>query len=170
MIPIHEFGHVIFHWLSGNPAWMSYARDNLFPDSEKTFLGYLGGPIFPLLLGSLCLIPIYKGIKLEIFYAMAILGPFERMILYITGVIPSDERALAKILNWPEYSWLIIFLVIEITLLFLFFYSLKVNKLTLKNKILVIIIPLVSFILMAILGVFIIERFIFPEQFKLQFG
>jgi hypothetical protein len=29
LIPIHEFGHVLFDWITGHPAAMSYARDYL---------------------------------------------------------------------------------------------------------------------------------------------
>lgn len=170
IIPIHEFGHVLFHWLSGNPAWMSYARDNLLPGSETTFLGSLGGPFLPLFLAALSLIPLFKKKHIHFFYPISIVGPFERFIFYIRGIIPSDERNLAEFLNWPRSSWMIIFLIIEILIWILVLLSFRRNKISIKMSILIIIIPIVSFILMALFGVFVIEQFVFPEQFKLQFG
>lgn len=170
LIPIHEFGHVLFHWISGNPAWMSYARDNLFPGSEKTFLGSLGGPFLPLFLAVLSLIPLYKKKHMHLFYPIAILGPLDRLFFYIRGIVPSDERNLSKFLNWPKPTWMIIFLIIEILILILVLLSLRRNKFSLKMSIFIIIIPVISFIIMAIFGIFVIEQFIFPEQFKIQFG
>lgn len=171
LIPVHEAGHVIFDWISGNPAGMSYARDYLLGNGKQTFLGELGGPLMPILIAIVSIIFIYKQkVNLSIVYPIAILGCMDRLILYITGMLPSDERVLAGFMNWDAHVFMYIFLSLEIILLSLIVNSFKYFHASVKMKVLCFLIPLISFIVMALFGVFIIEKNIFPAQFHLQFG
>ncbi len=171
LIPLHELGHVILHWLTGNPEGMSYARDYLLGNSKHTFLGVLGGPLLPFLASAIAVVLIYRSkISLSILYPVAILGAIERLILYILLGLPSDEKDLADFLQWNSYTFEYIILSAEIILLGFIIYSLFRNKTNLRMKILCILIPVVSFVIMAAFGVLVIEKFVFPEQFHLQFG
>ena len=171
LIPLHEFGHVIFHWFTGNSEGMSYARDFLIGNSVHTFWGILGGPLLPFLVSIVAIIMIYKSkMKLSILYPIAVLGAIERLILYITLGLPSDEKDLADFMHWNAYAFEYIILSAEIILIGFILYSLFRNKINLKMKILCILIPLISFVIMAAFGVLVIERFVFPEQYHLQFG
>jgi hypothetical protein len=171
LIPLHEFGHVIFHWLTGNPEGMSYARDYLLGNGSHTFLGVLGGPLLPLITSSIAVILIYRSsISLSTLYPIAILGAFERLILYITLGLPSDEKELSDFQHWNRFTFEHIILLAEIILLAFVIYSMFKFKISLKMKILCILIPIISFIIMAAFGVFVIERFLFTEQYHLQFG
>ncbi len=170
LIPVHEFGHVMCDWITGHPATMSYARDRLLSGGETPFLGLLGGPLLPLILAAVSVVQIYRKTNLSLFYPVAILGSIERLVLYLRGGLPSDERSLAKIIGWNVYSFKTIFLSIELVLLTLVVLSLIKYKVKLKQAIVVFVIPVLSFIAGAAIGVFIVERFVFPGQFKIQFG
>lgn len=171
LIPLHELGHVIFHWLTGNPEGMSYARDYLLGNSTHTFLGVLGGPLLPLLVSMIAVVLIYRfSISLSILYPIAILGAFERLVLYIASGLPSDEKELSDFLHWNRLSFEYIILSAEIVLLAFVIYSMFRYKISLKMKILCILIPIISFVIMAAFGVLVIERFVFPVQYHLQFG
>jgi hypothetical protein len=170
LIPVHEFGHVICDWITGHPATMSYARDRLLSGGDTPFLGLLGGPLLPLILSAFSVVQIYRKTNLSWFYPAAILGSFERLVLYLKGSLPSDERSLAKIIGWNMYSFKYIFLSLELLLLALVLLSLIRYKVNLKKAALVFLIPLLCFIVGASIGVFIVERFVFSSQFKIQFG
>jgi hypothetical protein len=170
LIPLHEFGHVICDWMTGHPATMSYARDRLLSGGETPFLGLLGGPLLPLIISAFSVFQIYRQKNVSLFYPVAILGAVERLAVYLSGGLPSDERSLAQIIGWNMYSFKYIFLSLELLLLFLIALSIIRNKINIKKAIFVFLIPLVSFIVGAAIGVFIVERFIFPGQFKIQFG
>ncbi len=170
LLPVHELGHVICHWLSGTPAGMSYAMDYLLKGGEKTFLGYLGGPLLPLLISAICVILIYIGKgNLSVLYPIAVIGAFDRMILYIQGDFPSDERMMAGILHWNDHAFIYIFLSFEIVLYLLIIISLFRYKIKWIMKILCIVIPVAAFIGMALFGIYVVEKNIFPQQFKQQF-
>jgi hypothetical protein len=171
LIPFHEFGHVIFHWLTGNPEAMSYARDYLLGNGHHTFLGVLGGPILPLLLSVAAVILIFKPSgSLSILYPLAILGAFDRFVLYITMGLPSDEKDLSDFLHWNSLAFEHIFLAVEIILYALIIYSMFRKRIKIKMMILSFVIPLISFVLMTAFGILIIEKYVFPVQFHLQFG
>ena len=170
LIPLHEFGHVICDWISGHPASMSYARDYLLSGGETPFLGLLGGPLLPLILSALSVVQVYRQINVSVFYPVAILGSFERLVLYLSGNLPSDERSLAQIAGWNMYSFKYIFLSLKLILLLLILLSLIRYKISLRQAIFILLIPLLSFAAAASIGVFIVERFVFPSQFKIQFG
>jgi len=171
LIPLHEFGHVVFHWMTGNPEGMSYARDYLLGNSAHTFLGVLGGPLLPLLVSTIAVVLIYRSrIAPSILYPIAILGTMDRLILYIAFGLPSDEKELADFLHWNARAFEYIILSTEVVLVAFIVYSLVRNKINLKMKILCILIPVISFIVMAAFGVMVVERFVFPMQYHLQFG
>jgi hypothetical protein len=170
LIPIHEFGHVICDWIAGHPASMSYARDYLLSGGETPFLGLLGGPLLPLLLSAFSVVQIYRHTNVSVFYPVAILGTLDRFLLYLSGSLPSDERSLARIVGWNRYSFEYIFLSFELLLLALVLFSLIRYKVNLKRAMFVFLIPVVSFVAGASIGVFVVERFVFPDQFRIQFG
>lgn len=171
LVPLHEFGHVIFHWLTGNPEGMSYARDYLLGNAQHTFLGVLGGPLLPLLVSTAAVILIYRSnLNLSILYPIALLGAIERLILYVFMGLPSDEKDLADFLHWSPRSFEHIILCAEIVLLAFIIFSLFKNKVSLKMKILCIVIPIIAFVIMAAFGVMVVERYVFPIQYHLQFG
>jgi len=170
LIPIHEFGHVICDWITGHPAAMSYARDYLLNGNEKPFLGILGGPLLPIILSIVSVILIYKRKNISLFYPIAVLGTLDRLLLYVFGQLPSDERDLASMAGWNIYSFKYIFLSAEVILLLLILFSLIKYKVSIKQSVFVFIIPIVCFIIGALIGIFVVERFVFPGQFKIQFG
>ncbi len=171
LIPLHELGHVVFHWLTGSPEGMSYARDYLLGNATHTLLGVLGGPLLPLVVSAAVVFLIYRSsISLSILYPIAILGAFERLVLYITIGLPSDERDLSGFLHWGNFMFEYIILSTEIVLLAFIVYSMFKYKFSLKTQIACIVIPVVSFVLMAAFGMLVIERLVFPVQYHLQFG
>lgn len=149
---------------------MSYARDYLLGNGTYTFLGILGGPLLPIMFSTIAIVLMYKTkIDPSILFPIAVLGSIERMILYLAGLLPSDERNLSEFLQWDMNSFKYIFLSIEIILLSLILYFLFKYRIIWKMKILCLLIPVISFIVMAAFGVFVVERFVFPEQFNIQF-
>jgi hypothetical protein len=170
LIPIHEFGHVICDWITGHPAAMSYARDYLLSGGNTPFLGLLGGPLLPLILSAVSVVFIYRRTKISIFYPIAIVGTLDRLVLYLSGTLPSDERSLADMAGWNMYAFKYIFLAAEVLLLLLVLISLIKFKMSVKQTILVFVIPLLSFVVGALIGFFVVERYVFPVQFKIQFG
>jgi len=170
LIPVHELGHVIGDWMTGHPAGMSYARDYLLSGTEKPFLGILGGPLLPILLSAVSVVLIYRRKNISVLSPIAILGSFDRLVLYLGGSLPSDERDLAQMAGWSISSFKYIFVSVEVILLLLVLVSLFRYKVGFRQSVFVIVIPLVSFIVGASLGVFVIERYVFPVQFRAQFG
>jgi len=170
LIPFHELGHVICDWISGHPAAMSYARDYLLSGGKTPFLGLLGGPLFPLILSAISVICIYRGARLAVFYPLAVLGTLDRLLLYISGSTPSDEWSLARTLAWPPASFKYIFLTAEVLLLVLVLLSLIEYKIGIGRSILVFVIPLLAFVVCASFGVFVVDRYVFPQQHRLEFG
>jgi hypothetical protein len=170
LIPIHELGHVICDWIIGHPATMSYARDRLISGGETPFLGLLGGPSLPIIVAATAVVLIYRGKNLSLFYPIAIQASIERLVLYFMGILPSDESDLARMAEWNPYAFRNIFFALEMLLLSLVIISFFKHKLEVKQSVLVVAIALVSYVVSAALGVFIVERFVFPEQFKIQFG
>jgi len=170
LIPFHELGHVTFDWITGHPAAMSYARDYLLSGGKTPFLGLLGGPLFPIVLSAVFVVLIYRGSHLSLSYPLAILGTCDRLLLYLSGATPSDERELAWAIGWPMTAFKHIFLGAEILLLALVLFSLIRYRVGVKRSILIFVIPLASFIICASFGVFVVDRFLFPEQHKAEFG
>lgn len=170
LIPFHEFGHVLGFWLTGHRAGMSYARAYLIPDGPEPFLGVLGGPSLPIILAAVSVLMIYRRWNLSVFYPLAILGSFERLAHYLTGRLPSDEVMLANMMGWEIHTFKYIFLSIEILLLLLVAVSFFRNRIKFKQAVLIVLIPIICFCVLSGFGLFVIERFVFPEQFKIQFG
>ncbi len=171
LIPLQEIGRVVLHWLTGNPEGMSYARDYLLGNGVHTFFGVLGGPLLPLLVSAAAVVLIYRSsISLSTLYPIALLGAVERLVSYVTMGLPSDEFDLSMFLHWDGHMFKYIILGSEIILLGLIMYSMFRLKLKWQMQILCIVIPIVSFVVMAAFGVLVIERFLFPAQYHLQFG
>jgi len=169
LIPLHEFGHVLCDWITGHPAAMSYARDYLLSGEKTPFWGLLGGPVAPLLMSAVCVILIYRGVNLSITYPLAVLGTLDRLLLYLSGSTPSDERDLASAMAWPQATFKHIFLTCELLLLALILLSLIKYRPGIWRSILIFAVPPVCFIAAALLG-FLLDRYAFPEQHKKEFG
>jgi uncharacterized membrane protein YkgB len=73
-------------------------------------------------------------------------------------------------IGWNMSAFKYIFLSIEVVLLLLVLISLIRYRVGFKQAILVFVIPLLSFVISALIGFFVVERYIFPAQFKIQFG
>ncbi len=86
------------------------------------------------------------------------------------GNVPSDERELAQIAGWPIASFKYMFLSIEVVILAFVLLSFFKYRIRPKYALLVILIPILSFFVGALFGVFVIERYVFPEQFRIQFS
>ena len=170
LIPIHEFGHVLCDWITGHPASMSYARDHLLSGGSTPFLGLLGGPLLPLILSAIAVGQIARRANVSVFYPVAILGSIDRLALYSAGILPSDERDLAQAIGWNPYSFKYIFLSVELVLLLLVVASLIRYKVGVKTVAAIFVIPLLSFVAGAAFGVLVVERYLFPVQYGIQFG
>ena len=170
VIPVHEFGHVVCDWITGHPAGMSYARDYLLTDGPRPFLGVLGGPLFPLIFSAVAVAFIYRGSHLSVAYPIAILGTLDRLLLYLSGSVPSDELTLARSAGWPDSSFRSLFLAAEMILLLLVLVSLIRYRVGAKRAILVFCLPVVFFVTGAVVGVFVVDRYLFPEQHRKEFG
>ena len=170
LIPLHEFGHVLCDWITGHPAAMSYARDYLLSGEKTPFLGLLGGPLFPLMMSAVCVILVYRGVHLSVTYPLAILGTLDRLVLYLAGVMPSDEWDLAHTLAWPPRTFKYIFMSCEIAILALIVLSMIRYRTGIKRSILAFVIVVAGFVTSAAFGVFVVDRYLFPEQHKKEFG
>ena len=162
LIPLHEFGHVLCDWITGHPAAMSYARDYLLSGEKTPFLGLLGGPLLPLIMSTVCVLLVYRGVNLNVFYPLAILGTLDRLILYLTGITPSDERDLAHALAWPPQTFKYIFMSWEIVLLALIVFTLIQHRTGIRRSILIFVVVVASFVATAATGVFVVDRYVFP--------
>jgi hypothetical protein len=170
LVPVHELGHVICDWVSGHPAGMSYARDYLLSGGEPSFLGLLGGPLLPIMVAATAVVFIYRGKDLMLFYPIAIQASVERLVPYICGMLPSDEMDLARIAGWNMYSFKHIFLSLELLLLGLIIISFFKHRLGVKQSVLTFAMALTCLVVGAGIGICLVERFVFPAQFKIQFG
>ena len=170
LVPIHELGHVTCDWLTGHPATMSYARDRVLSGGETPFLGVLGGPLTPMLLAAVTVAFTFRGTNVSVLYPIAIQASIERLILYFLGGIPSDERQLARLAGWDERSFRSIFLIMEISLLVMVVISMRRHQLGAKSMVLVFAIAMACLVASASFGILVVERFVFPEQFHIQFG
>ena len=149
---------------------MSYVRDYLLSGGRTPFLGLLGGPLLPLLVSAIAVVQIARRANVSVFLPVAILGAIDRLVLYAFGMLPSDERDLAEAVGWNPYSFKYIFLSLELVLLLAVVIALMTYKVGAKAAATIFVIPLVSFFVGAAFGVFVIERFLFPVQYKIQFG
>jgi len=170
LIPLHEVGHVICDWITGHPAAMSYARDYLLSGGQTPFLGLLGGPLLPLIVSAVSVVLIYRNIHLSVSYPVAVMGTLDRLLLYLSGSTPSDERDLAQAIAWPATSFKHIFLGAELVLLALILLSLIRHRAGIRRSVLILVIPLASFVVGASFGVFVVDRYLFPEQHRIEFG
>jgi len=169
-IPFHEFGHVMGFWMTGHRAAMSYARAWPIPDGPEPFLGVLGGPLFPMILAVVSVLMIYRRCNLSVFYPLAIVGSFDRLAHYLIGRLPSDEATLANTMEWEPHTFKYIFLAVELLLLSLVALSSLRNRINFKKAALIVLIPILCFCVLSGLGLFVVEQFVFPEQFRIQFG
>ncbi len=99
-------------------------------------------------------------------YPVAIQATVERLIPHPCGVLPSDERDLATMAGWNSYAFKHNFLLLELLLLGLIVLSLFWDKVGVKQSILIASIALASSIVSAGIGICVVERFVFPAQFK----
>ena len=147
-IPIHELGHVLGYRLLGIRATMSYAREILPPGEPQRFLGVAGGPLFTQLLCCAALLLIYRKKWLTLAFPLAVIMSLDRIILY--GMAWRQLLVLHRAPGMDEtkmatlVGWNPFFWYAALTLFF--------------------------FVAMAAFGVFVVERNLFPEQFRIQFG
>jgi len=170
LIPIHELGHVICDWITGHPAAMSYARDRLLSGGQTPFLGLLGGPSLPIIVAAVAVVLIYLGKDLSLLYPVSIQGSIERLSQYVCGILPGDEQDLAQLAGWGKYSFRNIFLGFEVLLLSLIVISFFKYRLGAKQSVAVVVIAVICVVVSAAFGICIVERFVFPQQFHIQFG
>jgi hypothetical protein len=176
-IPLHELGHVLGYRLVGIPATMSYAREIIPAGEPLRFLGVAGGPFLTQLVCYGALLLIYRRTWLSLTYPLAVVTSLDRVVLYATQwrqllvwhrVSPGmDETRMATVLGVNRFVWYLV-----LTLLFVVAWSLLLKSLRygrLRSTVLCLI-PVVMFIAMAAFGVFVVERYAFPDQFRIQFG
>jgi hypothetical protein len=176
-IPLHELGHVIGYRLVGVAATMSYAREILPPGEPQRFLGVAGGPLITtaVCFGAIALV--YRRKWVPATYAVAAIASLDRAILYgmqwrqllvLHRVSPGmDESKMAALIGVSPFFWSVVF-----TLAFVLAWTLIVRSLRYGRvrSALVCLIPVAMFVAGAAIGVFVVERLVFPEQFHIQFG
>ena len=170
LVPVHELGHVTCDWLTGHPATMSYARDRLLSGAAPPFLGVLGGPLLPMGVAAVALVFIFRGTNLSLLYPVAIQASIERLALYLFGTLPSDERDLAELAGWNPGAFRTIFLLLEISLLILVVVSMRRHKVGAKAALVIFGVAIGCLVASAVFGILVVERFVFPEQYRIQFG
>ena len=176
LLPIHELGHVLAYRMLGVPATMSYAREILPPGEPQRFLGVAGGPLFTQLLCCAALLLIYRKKWLTLAFPLAVIMSLDRIILYgmawrqllVLHRAPGmDETKMATLVGWNPFFWYA-----ALTLFFFVAWVLVVLRLrygAMRNFLLCAV-PVLFFVAMAAFGVFVVERNLFPEQFRIQFG
>ncbi len=170
LIPIHELGHVACDWITGHPAAMSYARDYLLSGMEPPFLGVLGGPLLPMVVAAVSILLIYLKRDPSVFYPIAFIGSIDRLVFYLMGTLPSDERNLADMAGWNIHSFQWIFLACEVVLLASIAVSFFKNRVSMRHAALVVLVSLAGFVVGAAAGIFGVEKYLFPVQYQIQFG
>ncbi len=176
-IPIHELGHVLGYRVLGITATMSYARESLPPGQPQRFLGVAGGPLLTQLLCCAALLLIYRKKWLVVAFPLAVIMSLDRIILYgrqwrqllvLHRVSPGmDETKMAAFPGWNPFFWYV-----ALTLFFIVVWVLILRRLRygVVRNVLLCAVPAVLFVAMASIGVFVVERHLFPEQFRMQFG
>jgi hypothetical protein len=177
VIPLHEFGHVIGYALVGVPATMSYAREIVPPGAAGKFLGVAGGPLLTQLVCVAALVLVLRGKYLPATYAVAALTSLDRVVLYpmqgrrllvLHRFSPGmDETKMAVLSGLPSGFWYVAFTIVFVVVWMLLIRSLRYGAL--RNW-LVCLIPVAMFVPMAAFGVLVVERYLFPMQYHLQFG
>ncbi|MBY8982656.1 MAG: hypothetical protein KGD57_06890 [Candidatus Lokiarchaeota archaeon] len=156
MIPIHELGHVIFQFISGNPAWMTYAEEIPLTGYVDTPLGTLGGPLFSVLLAFLSVFFLYKKKYTEFFIPIALIGSIGRFPLYLLGA-GGDEGILEQYLNWPKNTIVFIFVGLGLLIFILSIYFISKIFESKKQRFIVCFIPFPLYFILGIFGLFVIE-------------
>lgn len=175
-LPIHELGHVFGYRLLGIPATMSYAREMLPPGEPQRFLGVAGGPLFTQLVCSAALVLIHRNKWLTFAFPLAVIMSLDRIVLHgmqwqqllvLRRAPGMDETKMASLLGWNPLFWYV-----AMTLFFLLTWVLILLRLRygLVKNILLCAVPVLFFVALAAFGVFVVERHLFPEQFRIQFG
>ena len=176
-IPLHELGHVIGYRLVGVAATMSYAREILPPGEPPRFAGVAGGPFITAVVCFGAIALVYRRKLLPGTYAVAAIASLDRIILYgmqwrqllvLHRVSPGmDESKMAALIGVNPFFWYGVF-----TLACVVAWTLIVRSLTYGRvrSALVCVIPIAMFVAGAAIGVFVVERLVFPEQFHIQFG
>ena len=171
IIPFHEFGHMLGFWMTGHAASMSYARAYLPPDELEPFLAVLCGPTLPIIMAVVSIFMVYRKKHLSVFYPLAVIGSFDRLIFYVRRILPSDEYALAGAMGWEAHTFQYIFMSAEMLILALIALSFFRYRIRFKQAALIVLIPIICFFIFGgAFGIFVVERFVFPEQFRIQFG
>jgi len=176
-IPLHELGHVIGYRLLGVAATMSYAREVLPPGESPRFLGVAGGPFLTTLVCFGAIAVVYRGKWLPAAYAVAVVASLDRVILYAMQWRPllvqhrpspgMDESRMAALIGASPFLWYVVFACAFVVAWTLIVRSLRYGPV---RNVLVCAIPVVTLVVGAAAGVFVVERLVFPQQFHLQFG
>lgn len=181
-VPIHEFGHLIASWISGIPTGMSYAQSYPLNGQAQTVLGGLGGPTFTVLLAYIGVLFIYKRKFLIFAYPLSTIMCLDRIFNYLLiffftdaktflitnkGLADMEERHLAEMLNINPYTFFAVFQGLELFAMVLILCSMRYN---LKKSIFIVLSPIIAIAPMFYIGLNVVERKFFPEQYKMQFG
>lgn len=155
---------------------MSYARESLPPGQPQRFLGVAAGPLLTQLLCCVALLLIYRKKWLVATFPLAVIMSLDRIILYGTHwrqllvlhrAPGMDETTMAVLLGWNPFFWYA-----ALTLFFIVAWVLILLRLRygVARNILLCAVPAILYVAMAYVGVFVVERNLFPEQFRIQFG
>jgi len=155
---------------------MSYARELLPAGQPQRLLGVAGGPLFTQLICYSGLLLIYRQKWLPFAFPLVLIMSLDRVILYVMQwrqllvlhrAPGLDETRMATLLGWNPFFWYaaltLLFIVAWVLLLFRLRYGLV-------RDLLLCAVPVLFFVAMAAFGVFVVERNLFPEQFRIQFG
>jgi hypothetical protein len=105
-----------------------------------------------------------------VFYPIAIIGSIDRLILYLMGTLPSDERNLADMAGWNITSFKWIFLTCEAVLLVAIAISFFKNRVSVRHAAIIVLVSLAGFVAGAAIGIFGVEKYLFPVHYEIQFG
>ncbi len=154
-IPIHECGHLIFSWLSGEAGWVTYAKNYTF-SGRQTFIGILGGPVFPLLIAYCLLIYQKRNGSSRILTALGIILFSDRWLLYLSsmphtlyGVTGYDENTLAEMTQLPGQTFICLFFLLEMLGIGLL---LKNVSKSIKERVIIFSVAILSFLVSAYIG------------------
>lgn len=175
-IPIHEFGHAAGSWITGTPAYFSYAREIIPPGYKQSALSVAGGPLINLIISLIILIHLWRGGDPFIWFTLLFNMTMGRILQYaprfshiMAGNYPGFDETKLGVMMGIEPLWIYLiltalFLLVTLgTVLYLRRFSWKINLILVSTAV-------VLTAAMTLFGIFIVEKHLFPDQFQIQFG